>query len=45
MIYGIASKSHFDAYESNTTLKEKFARERKPFEQHMKIDRFAGPVI
>jgi hypothetical protein len=45
MIYGIASKSHFDAYEANLPLKEKFARERAPFEKHMKIDRFAGPVL
>ena len=45
MIYGIASKSHFDAYEANQELKRKFAEERKPFEQHMKIDRFAGPVV
>lgn len=45
MIYGIASKSHFDAYEANAALKAKFAREREPFEKHMKIDRFAGQVI
>jgi hypothetical protein len=32
MIYGIASKTHFDAYEANAALKEKFARERAPFE-------------
>jgi hypothetical protein len=44
MIYGIASKAHFDAYEANKPLKEKFARERAPFEKHMKIDRFAGQV-
>jgi hypothetical protein len=45
MIYGIASKSDFDAYEGNKPLKEKFARERAPFEKHMRIDRFAGPVV
>jgi hypothetical protein len=44
MIYGIASKAHFDAYEANKPLKDKFARERAPFEKHMKIDRFAGQV-
>jgi hypothetical protein len=44
MLYGIASKAHFDAYEANAELKAKFARERAPFEKHMKIDRFAGPV-
>jgi len=45
MIYGIASKSHFDAYEANAALKAKFALERAPFEQHMKIERFAGQVV
>jgi hypothetical protein len=44
MIYGIASKAHFDAYEADAALKEKFARERAPFEKHMKIERFAGQV-
>jgi hypothetical protein len=44
MIYAIASKAHYDAYEANKPLKEKFARERAPFEKHMKIDRFAGQV-
>lgn len=44
MIYGIRSRADFDAYENNKPLKEKFARERAPFEKHMKIDRFAGPV-
>ena len=45
MIYGIASKSHFDAYEADAALKEKFARERAPFEKHMRIERFAGQVV
>lgn len=45
MIYGIASKADFDAYEANAALKAKFARERAPFEKHMKIDRFAGQVL
>jgi quinol monooxygenase YgiN len=44
MLYGIESKAAFDAYESNKALKEKFARERAPFEKHMRIDRFAGEV-
>ena len=45
MIYGIASKAHFDAYEANLPLKQKFARERQPFEKHLRIDRFAGAVV
>ena len=44
MLYGIESKAAFDAYEGNQALKEKFARERAPFEKHMKIDRFHGEV-
>jgi hypothetical protein len=44
MLYGIESKAAFDAYEANKPLKEKFARERAPFEKHMKIERFAGEV-
>src|SRR5262249_11810968 len=44
MLYGIESKAHFDAYEGNAALKAKFAKERAPFEKHMKIDRFAGQV-
>jgi hypothetical protein len=45
MIYGISSKKDFLQYESNTALKAKFAKERAPFEKHMKIDRFAGEVV
>jgi len=44
MLYGIESKAAFDAYEGNQALKEKFARERAPFEKHMRIVRFAGEV-
>ena len=44
MLYGIESKAAFDAYESNKALKEKFARERAPFEKHMRIERLAGEV-
>jgi antibiotic biosynthesis monooxygenase (ABM) superfamily enzyme len=44
MLYGIDSKASFDAYENNKPLKEKFLRERAPFEKHMKIDRFHGEV-
>ena len=41
---GIESKAAFEAYENNKALKEKFARERAPFEKHMRIERFAGEV-
>ena len=44
MLYGIESKAAFDAYESNKGLKERFARERAPFEKHMRIERLAGEV-
>jgi hypothetical protein len=44
MLYGIESRAAFEAYESNTALKAKFARERAPFEKHMRIERFAGEV-
>ena len=42
MVYGIESRAAFEAYEANTALKAKFARERAPFEKHMRIDRFCG---
>lgn len=45
MIYGIESKNAFDLYEKNSQLKSKFAKERAPFEKHLKIDRFAGEVV
>ena len=44
MIYGIESRAAFEAYESNQDLKAKFARERAPFEKHMRIERFVGEV-
>ena len=44
MLYGIESKAAFDAYEGNKALKEKFARERAPFEKHMRIERFTGEL-
>ena len=34
----------FEAYEANSELKAKFARERAPFEKHMRIERFCGEV-
>ena len=44
MLYGIESRSAFEAYEANTALKAKFARERAPFEKHMRIERVAAEV-
>jgi hypothetical protein len=44
MIYGIESRAAFDKYEANAELKAKFARERAPFEKHMRIERSAGEV-
>jgi hypothetical protein len=44
MLYGIESRAAFEAYDGNRALKEKFARERAPFEKHMRIERFAGEV-
>ena len=44
MLYGIESRQAFEAYEANAALKAKFARERAPFEKHMRIERFCGEV-
>jgi hypothetical protein len=44
MIYGIASEADFARYSADTVLHAKFRRERAPFESHLRIDRFAGPV-
>jgi hypothetical protein len=44
MIYGLESRAAFEAYEASTALKAKFARERAPFEKHMRIERFSGEV-
>jgi hypothetical protein len=45
MLYGIESRAAFEAYEANGALKARFARERAPFEKHMRIERFAGEVV
>jgi hypothetical protein len=44
MLYGIESREAFEAYGANAVLKAKFARERAPFEKHMRIERFSGEV-
>jgi hypothetical protein len=44
MVYGIESRAAFEAYEANAALKARFARERAPFEKHMRIERYTGEV-
>jgi len=44
MLYGIESRTAFERYEANQDLKAKFARERAPFEKHMRIERITGEV-
>jgi uncharacterized protein DUF4286 len=44
MIYGIESRAAFERYSANQELHAKFARERAPFEEKMRIDRFFGEV-
>ena len=44
MLYGIESRAAFEAYEGNKALKDKFVRERAPFEKHMRVERFCGEV-
>jgi antibiotic biosynthesis monooxygenase (ABM) superfamily enzyme len=42
MIYGIDSRNSFLQYENNASLKARFAKERAPFEKHMRIERMHG---
>ncbi len=44
MLYGIESETAFLAYDNNKGLKARFAKERKSFEKHMRIERFHGEV-
>lgn len=44
MIYGIESRAAFEAYNTDTALHQRFAEERKPFEQNLRIERFFGDV-
>lgn len=44
MIYAIESRAAFEAYNGNAPLMARFAAERAPFEQHLRIDRFFGEV-
>jgi quinol monooxygenase YgiN len=44
MLYAIESRAALEAYEANAELKARFARERAPFEKHMRIERFTAEV-
>ena len=44
MMYGVESRAALAAYEANAELKAKFARERAPFEKHMRIERWVADV-
>ncbi len=44
MIYGIESRQAFERYNANQALVAKFAAERAPFENRMRIERFYGEV-
>ena len=44
MIYGIASRAHYEGYMANKELHTKFNREREPFAAKLRIERFAGEV-
>ena len=44
MIYGVESRSAFETYSANSALSAKFAREREPFVQSLRIERFSGEV-
>ena len=45
MIYGIASKADFERYVADTALAAKFAEQRKPFIQFMRMERWDAAVI
>jgi heme-degrading monooxygenase HmoA len=42
MIYGVESEEALQAYFSNQELKERFAREREPYNPHLRIERAWG---
>ena len=44
MIYGIESREAFAAYSANSDLAAKFAREREPFADSLRMERFTGEV-
>lgn len=44
MIYGIESRQAFERYNANQALMARFAAERAPFQNRLRIDRFFGEV-
>ncbi len=44
MLYGLESRQALEDYFANTTLHEKFARQRSPFIQHLRMDRAWGAL-
>lgn len=44
MIYGVESREALEAYFNDTALAAKFAAERAPFAQHLRMDRAWGRV-
>jgi hypothetical protein len=44
MVYGIESRDAFEAYSANSELTAKFAREREPFSESLRMERFGGEV-
>lgn len=44
MLYGLESRQALDNYFANRALHEKFAQQRAPFAQHLRMDRFWGEV-
>lgn len=44
MVYGLASTEAFDAYVADKELAARFAAQRAPFADALRIARFSGPV-
>jgi hypothetical protein len=44
MIYGLASKAAFEAYNGNQALIAEFSRQRQAFAKDLRIERVAGEV-
>jgi len=44
MIYGLESRQALDRYVSDKALAEKFAKERAPFQNFLRMDRAWGTV-
>jgi len=44
MIYGIESREAYASYAANAALAARFAAERKPFAQHLQMERWGGTL-